>query len=51
VLAVDEHAATAAAQRHLQPDRMLTVVVGDRDRVGAGLDALGFGTPIDLTAA
>jgi zinc protease len=51
VLAVDEHAATAAAHRHLQPDRMLTVVVGDRDRVGAGLDALGFGTPIDLTAA
>ena len=51
VLAVDEHAATAAAHRHLQPDRMLTVVVGDRDRVGAGLESLGFGTPLDLTAA
>jgi zinc protease len=51
VLAVDEDAATAAARRHLFPDRMLTVVVGDRERVGAGLETLGFGAPIDLTAA
>ena len=51
VLAVDERTATAAAHRHLRPERMLTVVVGDRNRVGAGLEALGFGTPIDLNAA
>ena len=51
VLAVDEHAATDAARRHLMPDRMLTVVVGDRDRVSAGLESLGFGAPVDLTAA
>ena len=51
VLAVDEHAATSAAHRHLQPERMLTVVVGDRDRVGPGLESLGFGRPVDLTAA
>jgi zinc protease len=51
VLAVDEEAATDAARRHLFPDRMLTVVVGDRDRVGAGLETLGFGTPLDLSAA
>jgi predicted Zn-dependent peptidase len=51
VLAVDERAATAAAHRHLRPDRMLTVVVGDRDRVGAGLESLGLGAPVDLTAA
>lgn len=51
VLAVDERAATDAARRHLLPDRMLTVVVGDRDRVGAGLESLGFGAPLDLSAA
>ena len=51
VLAVDEDAATAAARRHLFPERMLTVVVGDRERVGAGLETLGFGVPVDLTAA
>jgi zinc protease len=51
VLAVDEHAATDAAKRHLFPDRLLTVVVGDRDRVGAALETLGFGAPLDLNAA
>ena len=48
VLALDEHAVTEAAQRHLDPDQMLTVVVGDRDRVGASLEALGLGPPSDL---
>ena len=51
VLAVDADAATAAAKRHLFPDRLLTVVVGDRERVGAALETLGFGAPIELTAA
>ena len=51
VLAVDERAATDAARRHLFPDRMLTVVVGDRERLGPALEGLGFGTPLDVTAA
>ena len=48
VLALDEAAVTDAARRHLDPDRMLTVVVGDRDRVAASLEELGLGAPVDL---
>lgn len=48
VLALDEAAVTGAAQRHLDPDRLLTVVIGDRDRIGPSLDALGLGAPFDL---
>ncbi len=48
VLALDEDAVTDAARRHLDPDRMLTVVVGDRDRVGASLEELGLGPAVDL---
>ena len=48
VLALDEQSVTAAAKRHLDPDRLLTVVVGDRDRVGASLVELGLGEPLDL---
>ena len=51
VLAVDADAAMAAAKRHLFPDRMLTVVVGDRERVGAALETLGLGEPVELSAA
>jgi predicted Zn-dependent peptidase len=45
VLAVDEAAATAAAQRYLDPSRLSVVIVGDRDRA-AGLSELGLG-PVD----
>jgi predicted Zn-dependent peptidase len=48
VLALDEQAVTDAARRHLDPARLLTVVVGDRDRVHASLGALGLGEPLDL---
>jgi zinc protease len=48
VLAIDEAAATAAAVRHLHPERMLTVVVGDRERIGESLETLGFGEAMDL---
>jgi zinc protease len=48
VMALDEAAVTDAARRHLDPDRMLTVVVGDRERVGASLEELGLGAPFDL---
>ncbi|CAN5803281.1 hypothetical protein BH24ACI5_BH24ACI5_06660 [soil metagenome] len=48
VLALDEAAVTDAARRHLDPDRLLTVVVGDRDRIGASLEELDLGPPLDL---
>jgi len=48
ILAIDQTAATSAASRHLHPDQMLTVVVGDRDKLGASLDALGLGEPMTL---
>jgi hypothetical protein len=51
ILAVDAEAATEAGRRHLFPDRMVTVVVGDRERVGDALDRLGFGAPLDLAPA
>jgi zinc protease len=43
MLAIDEAAATSAAARHLDPSRLLTVIVGDRDRIGPGLERLGLG--------
>jgi zinc protease len=43
VRAVDESAATAAAQRWIDPSRMSIVIVGDRDAVAAPLEALGRG--------
>jgi zinc protease len=48
VMALDEAAVTDAARRHLDPDRMLTLIVGDRERVGASLEELGLGAPFDL---
>ena len=48
VLEVDEAAATTVAARHLHPDRMLTVVVGDRERIGESLEALGLGEALEL---
>ena len=34
VLAIDEHDVTRVAEDHLAPERLLTVIVGDRDKVG-----------------
>jgi zinc protease len=48
VLAIDEASAVTAAARHLHPERMLAVVVGDRDRIGASLETLGLGECLDL---
>ncbi|MBA2306505.1 MAG: insulinase family protein, partial [Acidobacteria bacterium] len=48
VLAIDEQAVTQAAARHLDPSRLLTVVVGDRERVGPALSALALGETLDL---
>lgn len=50
VLALDEIQVTEAAARHLDPSRLLTVIVGDPERFASGLDSLALGTPLDLAA-
>ena len=48
VLAIDEASVTRAAAGHLDPSRLLTVIVGDRDRIGPALTPLELGDPLDL---
>jgi predicted Zn-dependent peptidase len=48
LLAIDEAQVTAAATRHLDPARLLTVVVGDRTAIEGPLGSLGLGAPLDL---
>ena len=43
VLAVDEAAVTRAAAQHIDPARLVTVIVGDRDKVGPRLSRLNLG--------
>ncbi len=43
VLAVDEAEVTRVAAEHIDPSRLLTVVVGDRETVGADLSRLDLG--------
>ena len=50
VLALDEIQVTEAAARHLDPSRLLTVIVGDPERFASGLDSLALGAPLDLAA-
>ena len=40
-----------AAERHLHPGRLTTLIVGDLDVIGASLSALGLGEPVVLPAA
>ena len=44
----DEHTVTQAAARHLDVSRLLTVIVGDRDRIDSALAPLALGEPLDL---
>ncbi len=44
-------AVTAAARRHLDPDRLTTLVVGDLDVIGRDLASLGLGEPNVLVAS
>ena len=48
ILAIRETDVTAAAQRHLDPTRLLTVVVGDREQLEPSLRDLQLGEPLDL---
>ena len=49
ILEIDEQAVTEAAHRFLQPERLLTVIVGDRERIASGLEPLALGVPLALT--
>jgi zinc protease len=43
VLALDEAAITRAAEAHIDPSRLLTVIVGDREKLSPSLAALELG--------
>jgi predicted Zn-dependent peptidase len=43
VSAVDSADVTRVAREHLDPSRLLTVVVGDREKIGASLERLDLG--------
>jgi len=49
VLALTPEDLTRAADMHIDPSRLLTVIVGDRDTMGA-VDDLGLGQPIPVEA-
>jgi hypothetical protein len=42
---------TRVAQDHLAPDRLLTVIVGDRDKVGPTLQSLNLGEVSEVAIA
>jgi zinc protease len=48
VLAVNEAAVTRVAAEHIQPERLLTVVVGDREQVAPTVERLGLGPAVEL---
>jgi zinc protease len=51
VLALNEDDVTAVAARHIDPARLLTVVVGDRDKLLPSLKALELGDVSDVSVA
>ena len=48
VMALTEEAVTAVAARHIDPDRMLSVIVGDREKLSPSLRALDLGDVVDI---
>ena len=48
VMALTEEAVTAVAARHIDPDRLLSVIVGDRDKLSPPLRALDLGDVVDI---
>jgi predicted Zn-dependent peptidase len=51
VLSVNEADVTRVAHEHLDPDRLLTVIVGDREKVGPTLGALDLGERSEVAIA
>jgi len=49
VLALDETDLTRAAGAHIDPSRLLTVVVGDREKIGPALQKLELGDTAEVT--
>lgn len=49
VLALTADQVTAAAEKYIDPSRLLSVVVGDRDKIGAGVRALDLGEVVDVS--
>jgi zinc protease len=50
VLAVDEAEVTRVAAQHIDPSRLVTVIVGDREKVTPSLERLNLGEPAELSA-
>ncbi len=48
VMALTEDAVTAVAAKHIDPDRLVAVIVGDRDKLGSSLRALDLGEVADV---
>jgi zinc protease len=48
VLALTEQAVTAVAAKHIDPDRLVAVIVGDRDKLAPSLRALDLGDIADV---
>ena len=48
VLAVDEAAVTRVAEQYIDPSRLVTVIVGDRDKVGPSIPRLNLGAASEL---
>jgi zinc protease len=51
VMAVGADDVTRVAQTHIDPSRLLTVIVGDREKVGGSLPRLNRGAVTDVTSA
>jgi predicted Zn-dependent peptidase len=51
VMALTEQEVTAVAAKHIDPDRLLTVIVGDRDKLMPSLKALDLGDISDLSVS
>jgi predicted Zn-dependent peptidase len=50
VLALTDSDLTRAAATHIDPDRLVTVIVGDREKVHPSIERLGFGEPAEVGA-
>ncbi len=51
VMAVEADDVTRVARAHIDPSRLLTVIVGDRDKVGPSLPRLNLGAVTEVTNA
>ena len=50
-MSIDESDVTRAARDHINPDRLLTVIVGDHEKVGPTLSELNLGEPREVAVA